>query len=168
MGGSETPGGCGQMKCARPSQWSAIRRLMAILPILEFRLRLRSGARPSAFRYGSCLEVGTQERLSALVASRHGVCRATIWNWLQRYDKHGLEGLANRRRSDRGRSRFFDHNPDAASFVLASFQARAISAAAVYRELLAWWTKTTPPPSYTTVRIYLWSSCAISGKRKRA
>jgi transposase len=129
-----------------------IRRLLAILPLLDFReYRARHGVRPMV-RAPNGEIISTMDSLAAYVAAREGVSTKTIYRWYGRFLKRGYAGLARTPRSDRGVSRFFRAHPEAAN-VLRKCARQKLSTTAAWKliceELVKGGIKA---PIYNTVR----------------
>lgn len=102
-------------------------------------------------------KVENSNDLAAWLAPQYGLTASGVWKRYMRWKKEGLKGLADKPRSDRGESRFFEKHPKAAKFVLAKAKER-ISLAFIHDALVREWSEMYPdgtePPSYSTVRSY--------------
>ncbi len=98
-------------------------------------------------------------KLRAHLAQQHGTDPSTIFRWLQRYQKCGLVGLADRQRSDKGKSRFFEQYSKAAvhDAYVYLVQRRSVRIAweAICRDRELLGVPAAELPSYTTVRLFL-------------
>ncbi len=132
----------------------AQRRLEAISPLLEFRRRT-NGHRP-VVRIDTNKEICTLDALATWVASQHGVCRATIWNWYRSFQQKGPTALADKIRIDKGQSRFFVQNPAAGEVAQAKYLGEVLSVRMTHEALLRECAALgLAAPSYSTVHRYL-------------
>ncbi|HLJ89549.1 MAG TPA: helix-turn-helix domain-containing protein [Candidatus Angelobacter sp.] len=94
------------------------------------------------------------------IAAEHGLSRSTIFDWRQRYKKGGFTALADRGRSDRGSSRFFDSHPEAAGFAINKYLNERLSIQLIHDALVREWNRLgngerDNPPNYKTLRCFL-------------
>lgn len=91
------------------SPLTATGRLLAIVPILEYRMRTQRGKDLPR----------TLSQVTEGIAARHGVCERTIRRWYTRFLHHGFAGLARGRRDDAGQSRFAKKHPEILDMIRA-------------------------------------------------
>src|ERR1019366_5264974 len=87
----------------------ALRRLEAIVPLVEFRSRSQR-SRPT-FRTIGGVAVRSMNSLAGYLAGQHHVSSRTLWRWYAQYRKLGYAGLVDGVRSDKGKSRFLKAHP---------------------------------------------------------
>lgn len=138
----DTPTGAAQHRTALP-------RLEAITPMLEFRRLQRRGQRPVVI-LDDRQKIATLDLLATHIAARRQIGRATLWAWYTRFQNLGYEGLAPRPRSDRGVSRYFAAYPDAAAFVKQKAIIEHLSALAIFGLMAA-----NERPTYRTLRDFV-------------
>lgn len=90
------------------SRLTATDRLLAIVPLLEYRERSQRGKKPPT----------TLAHITEEIAAQHGVCTRTVRRWYTRFLHHGFAGLVRRRR-DAGQSRFAKSHPEVLDMVRA-------------------------------------------------
>ena len=145
-----------RMLLASQDRELAQRRLDAISLLLDWRRGVKRG-----FTLLSGLTVATVNDLASYVGAQQQppVSRATIFNWLKRYDDGGFAALADGVRRDKGQSRFFTQYPDAAEFVQDKFLNQRLSISLVHDALSREWNTLynhgSKPPSYSTIRAFL-------------
>src|SRR5579871_264859 len=103
---------------------------------------------------------GNLESVIQRVAAEHGLSRRTIFDWRHRYKKGGFTALADRGRSDRGSSRYFDSHPEAAAFAINKYLNERLSIQLVHDALVREWDRLCNgardnPPNYKTLRCFL-------------
>jgi hypothetical protein len=84
---------------------TAEQRLNAIAPMLDFK-----NGTAAAITVGG-KTISNLDALAAYLAAQHEVSARTMWDWYTRFRKHGFAALADRLRSDKGKSRFFVQYP---------------------------------------------------------
>lgn len=135
----------------------ALTRQKMLQPLIEFRHELSKGRRPEIAIEGGA--VRTMDQMAAWIGAQHELSRSKVWAWLKRYDEEGLAGLADKPRSDKGRSRFFAEFPEAALFVQQKYLNENLSITVVHEALLREWPRLynhgSQPPCYRTVREFL-------------
>ena len=103
--------------------------------------------------------VTTRTQMRRYLANKHNLSDITIYRWVRAFTKHGLVGLADQARSDRGDSRFFKKHPDAATLAaylyLGQRQSARAAFEAIQRDCLLLKLKPCELPSYETVRAFL-------------
>jgi putative transposase len=103
--------------------------------------------------------ISNLDDLAAYLAAQRGVSARTMWDWYTRFRKHGFAALADRLRSDKGKSRFFSKYPVAAEFAQNKFLNEQLSVELTHDALRREWPNLynhgSQPPSYTTLRVYL-------------
>lgn len=122
----------------------ALGRLAIIQPLLDF------DEDPSRF-------TRSKSEVIRAICQEHSVGRATIFRWQEAFREGGLPALADRRRSDKGRSRYFEANPRAAWVAAYLHLECRQSCRAVHEELVrnAQLLEIAEPPHYDTVRNWL-------------
>jgi putative transposase len=135
----------------------ARKRLEAIAPLLDFSSRSRR-SRPT-FRTLGGMAVRSMNSLAGYLADQHGVSARTLWNWYMQYRELGYAGLADRVRSDKGKSRFLKAHPAVRTFIENKYLGERLSIRLVYEALRRDWKRLEPecprPPSYSAIRSYL-------------
>jgi hypothetical protein len=138
------------------AEMQAETRLRIIEPVLEFDptalrfqpLRLRDGTPVTSFT-----------NMVKYASETSGFGEGTIFNWIRAYRDGGLPALADRRRSDKGRSRFFSAYPKAAWLAAYLFlDERAsvrVAHEAIVRDLQLLEIPAEDAPAYETVRAWL-------------
>jgi hypothetical protein len=134
-------------------------RLAAIQPLLDYDV---DPGRFAHLRLTDGTSVTSKSLLAEHLSEKHGVSKRTLFGWQRTYREGGLPALADRQRSDKGRSRWFESNRNAA-WVAAYLHLecrqsyRAVHEALVANsEALA----LAELPSYETVRAWLSSAPA--------
>lgn len=127
-------------------------RFAAIEPLLDY----ARGAKQFPLQLAE-RTISSLDDLAAWIAEQHDVSQSTIWRWYCLYKKGNTPAvLANRARSDEGKSRYFDANPVLATYAKKLYLADGASIRtahnAIARECLKRGLET---PSYETVRCYL-------------
>ena len=153
-------------------------RLADCLVMDEMRARRWRG-QGIAFRYGG-QTFRTLGQLAKYLAARAGKSVTSIWRWLALFDaavragQDVLTALSDRRRSDKGRSRFFDAHPIAAAWVRARSSRKPRSTArAIHKALLREWPALegkSKQPSYATLLEFvklLWRERLAARQAKR-
>ena len=94
---------------------------------LDLGLRLPDGRR-----------VTNATRMVEYLAHTHELSESTLWGWYRAYRKHGKFGLVRQRRSDKGKSPFFESHPKAAAVAAALYlDQRKLGIQGIHRLLLA-------------------------------
>jgi len=131
-------------------------RLQVIAPLLDFRadtprykvLRLQNGDLVTSFT-----------RMVEFTSENTGISRGTLFKWLAAFREGGLPALADRQRSDKGVSRFFQNYPKAAWLAAYLFLEERMSVRvaheAILRDLAMLEIPAEDAPSYETVRAWL-------------
>ena len=131
-------------------------RFAIVGPVLDFakdpgrfrHLRLRDGS-----------PVTSVERMIRFAAETSGNSVATLKRWLRAYRGSGYAALADRVRSDKGHSRWFDRNPQAALLALYLYLNEQQSISFVWRQLKEQGAlvglDVEDLPSAETVRVFL-------------
>ncbi len=120
-------------------------RYEAIAPLLEF-----GSKQPNAPHLRS---LGA---FTKWIAQQRNISERTLWRWYSRFRKHGWTALADRARSDKGTSRYFEENPVLREFAEKKYLSERLSITAVHEALLRECGKRTlDAPSYDTVRTFL-------------
>jgi hypothetical protein len=136
----------------------AQQRLKIISPMIDFKNKT-NGHKPVFLASGG----ETFTTLTAIVDHLSTITKyskASIWEWWNRYKNEGPGALADRVRSDAGKSRVFDRYPEAAAFSRNKYLTERLSVALVHRALLREWHRLSnnsaaKPPDYKTLRMYL-------------
>jgi putative transposase len=134
----------------------ATQRLKVISPMIDF-VNRTNGHKP-VLRATSGEEFTT---LSGVVQHLSAITRfaeSSIWDWWKRFKKQGPGALADRERSDAGKSRLFREHPEAAAFCRNKYLNERLSVALVHRALLREWhrfSKEEKAPDYKTLRVFL-------------
>jgi putative transposase len=93
------------------------------------------------------------------LAHHHSISVSTLWRWQRQYKKGGLPALADRARSDKGKSRFFENYKKAATLAayihLEQRQSATCAYEAIVRDREALEIPESELPSYETVRAWL-------------
>jgi putative transposase len=142
-------------------QEQAEERLAIIQPLLDF------DADPHRF-------AKSKSQLVRSICAERGIGRATLFRWQEAYREGGLPALADRQRSDKGRSRYFEANPRAAWVAAYLHLECRQSYRAVFEELSrrAGELELAELPHYDTVRSWLASvppslrAYALKGRRE--
>jgi putative transposase len=99
------------------------------------------------------------EEVARSIASSIGKSVATVWRWRADFMKSGLPGLIAKPRSDKGKSRWMERNPEAKFIIAAEFLNAGRSVQAAYDALVRWWRDQARAeallPGYETVRTWL-------------
>jgi transposase InsO family protein len=134
----------------------ATQRLKVISPMIDF-VNRTNGHKP-VFRGNSGEEFTTLSAIVSHLSSITNFAERSIWDWWKRFTKDGPGALADRARSDAGKSRIFRDHPDAAAFCRNKYLNERLSVALVHRALLREWhrfSKEAKPPDYKTLRVFL-------------
>jgi hypothetical protein len=138
------------------AQLQAETRRQIIGPLLEYSsdatryrsLRLKDGAAVTSFT-----------RLVKYTSETSGFSERTLFDWLNAFREGGLPALADRRRCDKGCSRFFDAYPKAkylaAYLYLDERTSVRVAREAIVRDLQLLEIPPEESPSYETVRAWL-------------
>jgi hypothetical protein len=98
-------------------------------------------------------------RMAEYLAHVNDLSLSTVRRWQRAFLKKGLVGLADRTRSDKGNSRFFENNPKATALAAYLYleQRQSIQAAyeAIRRDIRSLGLELRDAPSYTTVHRFL-------------
>lgn len=150
-------------------QEQANERYQAIAPLLEF----ARGVKQFPFSTLGGKTIRNLDQLAAHIAEEQQTSTRTIWRWYTRYKNGNSPALANRARSDRGQSRYFEDNPVLRSFAEKKYLSERLSIRMVHEALeRECSTRRLDAPSYSTVRAYLaslpaaLSSFAREGERQ--
>jgi transposase InsO family protein len=138
------------------SRAQAQQRLKIIAPMIDF-VNRTNGSKP-VFRSTSGEEFTTLTAIVEHLAKVTKYSKASIWDWWNRFKQYGPGALADRARSDAGKSLFFKRHPEAAAFVSNKYLNERLSVALVHRALLREWhrfSKEAKAPDYKTLRLYL-------------
>ncbi|MFL6310606.1 MAG: hypothetical protein ACJ71W_00745 [Terriglobales bacterium] len=138
------------------SRAQATQRLKVISPMIDF-VNRTNGHKP-VFRGNSGEEFTTLSAIVSHLSFITNFAERSIWDWWKRFTKDGPGALADRARSDAGKSRIFRDHPDAAAFCRNKYLNERLSVALVHRALLREWhrfSKEAKPPDYKTLRVYL-------------
>jgi transposase InsO family protein len=134
-------------------------RLRVIEKALDFRNHT-NGHKP-VYRAGN-VEITKLTDMVDHIAKLFGLAPATVWDWYSRYTKSGYDALADRIRSDKGKSRFFTRHPVSAEFVQDKWLNEKIGITRIMVALKREWPKlrniefeSDELPSYNTVRNYI-------------
>lgn len=146
------------------SERQAEERLQIIQPLLDFINNPGSRARFAQLRLTDGTPVTNSDRLASYLAETHSIngkkiSRATIWNWKKAFATGGINALARGIRSDKGKSRWFAQQPEAAQLAASLYLKPFQTVAIVYNALLGNCERlnitAADLPSYETVRAYL-------------
>lgn len=134
-------------------QETASRRLEIIQPVLEFESRREVFA---DLRLADGTPVTSASRLIRYQSETTGVAVRTIKDWLSRWRRGGRPALADRPRSNKGRSRWFEDHPEAKFIAGAAYLDAAQSKFAAWDAVCRWCKeRRVAPPTYETVRAWL-------------
>jgi putative transposase len=136
----------------------AQQRLKVLAPMIDF-VNRTNGHKP-LFRATDGGEFTTLSGIVEHLAKVTGFGKSSIWEWWKRFTTDGPGALADRARSDAGKSRFFERHQEAAAFARNKYLNERLSIALVHRALLREWhrfSKDAKPPDYKTLRVYLQS-----------
>ena len=109
-------------------------RYEMIRPLLEF-LAIKDKGERQRWCWRNNRIVGNSDDLAKLIAKEFGCSHALIWFWKKRYDTAGLAGLADKIRSDKGQSRWFEKHPDARTFAAYLYLVERMSVSSVCKQL---------------------------------
>jgi hypothetical protein len=139
-------------------------RLAIIQPLIDFELD-QAAAPHGQLRLDLGLllpdgrKVKSPTTMVQYLAHAHRISQSTIWHWREGYRTAGLFGLARQQRADKGKSRFFEQYPKAATLVgfiyLGQRQSVMTAYEALQRDCLSLGVKPKELPSYWTVYRYL-------------
>ena len=149
----------------------AERCLAIIQPLLDFK---RDRSRFAQLRLASGAAITSLDALATYICEVHpgeSLSRPTLWRWKAAYEKDGLAGLAPKRRSDKGRSRWAAANRDLADLAAHIYlgdrdqpaQSITVAHEQVCRLAAA---KAVEPPSYETLRCFLDNPAEVSASMK--
>lgn len=164
---SVPPEGAGKRRRRRAR--SARARLGLILPLLRFRTEMAVGRHP-IFVSSSGQTIEKWKELLDHRVRETGVSESSLFRWMNAFENFGLEGLRNRRRSDRGTSTKL--RGLAMVFIWTEHLAGE-APAVIHRKLVGSWPALSGgdsrAPSYATVRRFLRSfpSVAKRGSAKK-
>jgi len=131
----------------------AYERLNVIAPLIEYRQKKS----PRVLVAGQIID--SLDALVKWLAAQHNIAARTIYRWDAIYRARGFAGLADRQRSDRGKSKFFSEFPKAAEYVEKKYLIERLSVALIAESLQRDWPEIynhgSSAPSYTTIRSYL-------------
>ncbi len=140
-------------------------RLKAIEPLLDAR-KSTNGRRPE-IRLANGTTVSTMDDLATYIGSQQKppVSRATIWRWHNHFtggkkkkNSGGYAALADKPRSDKDKSRFFEEHPAAAAYLQNKYLGEGLWGQQAYDALCRDWKKigeAGEPPCYDTARNFL-------------
>lgn len=132
-------------------------RLKIIAPLIDFRNRT-NGHNP-LFRGTDGAEFATLNAVIQHLVKVTKYSERTIRGWWKRYKEDGPGALADRVRSDAGKSRSFAAHPEAASFCRNKYLNERLSIALVHKALKREWERLRSdhcePPTYESLRVYL-------------
>jgi putative transposase len=141
-------------------QMQARERLEAIKYMIDFANKT-NGHRP-LFKGTNGEDFTSLSAVAKHIASVTQYSERNIWRWWKRYtEPGGVSNLIDGARSDHGKSRFFQEHREAAAFAQNKYlNEKRLSITLIHEELLREWPRLrahqdAPPPSYTTLRIYL-------------
>jgi len=150
--------------CSPEEEEQARERYRIIEPLINFEAEQRSVAHSQlhldlGLKLPDGAPVTNRSQLCLYLAGKHQISEATLWRWVSRFKDQGLSGLADRMRKDKGKSRFFEHHPKAATLAAYLFleQRQSIRAAfeAIQRDCISLGLKPRELPSYSTVYDFL-------------
>jgi transposase InsO family protein len=139
-------------------------RLAILQPLLDYIHNPGGRARFAQLRLADGRRVTSSDLLAMYLAETHSqtglrISRATLWSWKKAYTEGGFNALAPKVRSDKGTSRWFAQNPDAAKLVasvyLKPYQTVQTAYNALLREHEMLGVSAAELPSYETVRSFL-------------
>jgi hypothetical protein len=93
--------------------------------------------------------VRNKQQLVELLSARAGIACSNLWRWYGRAKRSGIAGLFDATRSDKGRSRYFAQNHEAARYARTAFT-RGCRVKGVFESLQILFRKRAP--SYSAVR----------------
>jgi hypothetical protein len=133
-------------------------RLKIIGPMIDF-VNNTNGHKP-VFKNGSGQEICTLCGVVDHIAAIQQVSTATLWDWYGRYKKQGFAALADRVRSDAGKSRYFSKHPQVDAFAQNKFLNEKLSIKLVHEAIVRNWPRlrndeSDQPPSYEVLRTFL-------------
>ncbi|MBZ5570228.1 MAG: hypothetical protein LAN64_20610 [Acidobacteriia bacterium] len=130
---------------------TAPERLLAILPLLQYFWQLRAGCAITVV-LSNGRKAGTSETIAADIALQCGVCLRSIWRWYDAFKQAGgcagFAALMRRKRSDKGKRRYFDERPYVAQLLAKLIFRKKLSAKAAYDSISG---HIAEPPCYQTV-----------------
>ena len=104
-------------------------------------------------------KVTSPTRMVEYLSHTHSLSQGSLWRWHRAFQKEGLVGLADRKRSDKDKSRFFEHHPKAATLAAYLYleQRQSVRSAfeAIQRDCLSLGITPAELPSYWTVYRFL-------------
>jgi transposase InsO family protein len=132
-------------------------RFKIISPMIEFK-NATNGHRP-VYRNTAGVEITTLRGVASHIAKIQQLSPRTVWEWYMRY-ANGFSHLADRHRSDNGKSRFFQKHPDAGEFALNKYWNERLSYQLVHEAIVRNWDRLrghedAKPPSYNTLLAFL-------------
>jgi putative transposase len=116
------------------AQQEAEERLEVIGPLLDYS-RCETPEEKARWCARNNRLIKNSDDLAQQLATQADVSTATIWRWVKRYREQGFAGLADRVRSDKGQSRWFQQHPDARIFVAYLYLVERTSVAFAYEQL---------------------------------
>ncbi|HKW74855.1 MAG TPA: hypothetical protein VJN64_04960 [Terriglobales bacterium] len=137
------------------AQKQAKERLEIIQPMIEF---ANTGQEP--LWSGPSEQAATLSGIVKHIATAFNIGERTIWNWWNAYKTGGPGALADKARSDRNISRFFDQRKEAAAFATNKFLNERLSITMTHEALVREWERlrmddSDEPPAYKTTRLFL-------------
>lgn len=137
-------------------QAQAQSRLAILEPIYDYR---SDPARFAQLRLQDGKPITSFSRMVEYVSGTSGIGSATLYRWLRDFNNGGLPALADKLRSDKGRSRFFSTYPKAqwlAAYLFLECKASArVCHEAILRDAALIEVPPDDLPSYETVRSWL-------------
>lgn len=132
-------------------------RFGVIAKLVEFRNNT-NGSKPPMIIGGA--EARSLTDVVRYIAQVFDKDERTIWNWYTRFTTSGYAALADRTRSDKGKSRVFRAHPQAAAMAQDKYLNQKLPIRLVHEALLQSWPKLrsaaeAEPPSYEATRCYL-------------
>lgn len=131
-------------------------RFEAIEPLVNFDRRRDEYA---LLRLGDGTPVTSASRMAKLLSEQRNISERNLWRMVTRFKEGGLVGLADRKRSDKGKSRFFDTYKDAAAVAAYMFLNRRDSIRSAHNAIVRHADilniAEADVPSYETVRTWL-------------
>ncbi len=133
-------------------------RLKIIGPMIDF-VNNTNGHKP-VFRNGSGQEICTLSGVVDHIAGIQQVSPTTLWDWYGRYKRNGFAELADRARSDSGKSRYFSKHAEVEAFARNKFLNEKLSIKLVHEAIVRNWSRLRnddqdQPPSYEVLRTFL-------------
>ena len=131
-------------------------RLQILRPILDFIAHPKTH---SDLRFADGRPVDSLRSMSEYVSAQHGIGKSTLLRWLAAYREGGHAALADRVRRDKGQSRWFAQNRNAAMLAAFLYLDQRMGVSFVHEELgrsaELLGLNVEDQPSYETVRVFL-------------